>query len=97
MTVNRISTLAATATAAAGLLLPVAGLSASAAHAVPVSPCAPAGPFERAPAQSCEDQREACMSGSAQETTFGGRYVPTEAVAMCMDAYRACINDNSDY
>lgn len=37
------------------------------------------------------------MSGSAQETTFGGRYVPTEAVAMCMDAYRACINDNSDY
>lgn len=36
------------------------------------------------------------MAGSAQETTFGGRYVPTEAVSMCMEAYRACINEQSD-
>jgi len=96
MIVTRVSTMTMTAVAAAGLLLPAAGLSAPAANAVPVSPCAPAGPFDLAPAQSCEDQREQCFAGSAQETTFGGRYVPTEVVAMCMDVYRACINENTD-
>ena len=32
------------------------------------------------------------MSGSAQTGTYGARYVPPDAVKMCMDAYRACIS-----
>lgn len=96
MRLNRLSTLGMSAVAAAGLLLPAAALSAPAADAEPVaSPCAPAGPFDLAPAQSCTDQKQQCMSASVQEGIYGERYVPPDAVAMCMQAYRDCVNANS--
>jgi hypothetical protein len=46
---------------------------------------------QRAPSPACERDRKACMAGSARTGHFGARYVPPEAVRMCMDAYRACI------
>ncbi len=46
---------------------------------------------KRAPSATCERNKQACMSGSARTGNFGARYVPPEAVKMCMDQYRACI------
>ena len=48
------------------------------------------------PSPSCEDQRQQCFSGSAQEGIYGERYVPVEAVRMCMEQYRACIGAQSE-
>ncbi|CAN3130137.1 hypothetical protein ACNUDN_19620 [Mycobacterium sp. smrl_JER01] len=45
---------------------------------------------------SCEDQRQECFSGSAQEGIYGERYVPVEAVQMCMEQYRACVGAQPD-
>ncbi|QZT61476.1 hypothetical protein [Mycolicibacterium austroafricanum] len=42
------------------------------------------------PSPSCDSQRKECLSGSAQTGIYGERYVPPEAVAMCMEQYRAC-------
>ena len=46
---------------------------------------------KRTPSATCERNKQACMSGSARTGNFGARYVPPEAVRMCMDQYRACI------
>lgn len=46
---------------------------------------------KRAPSATCERNKQACMSGSARTGNYGARYVPPEAVRMCMDQYRACI------
>lgn len=35
------------------------------------------------------------MSASVQIGIYGERYVPPDAVAMCMDAYRSCIANQS--
>lgn len=48
------------------------------------------------PSPSCEDQRQSCFSGSAQEGIYGERYVPVEAVRMCMEQYRACLGTQSE-
>ncbi|BBX19799.1 hypothetical protein CRI77_06385 [Mycolicibacterium duvalii] len=47
---------------------------------------------EPAPASSCEDRRKQCLSDAAQQGIYGERYVPVEAVQMCNEAYRACVN-----
>jgi hypothetical protein len=43
------------------------------------------------PSATCDRNKQACMSGSAQTGNFGARFVPPDAVRMCMDQYRACI------
>lgn len=48
------------------------------------------------PTVSCESQREDCMSASVQEGIYGERYVPAEAVRMCMEAYRSCIAEQPE-
>lgn len=71
--------------------LPVAQGPCAHAFAMPA-----AGPGGKNPAgQSCSDARQQCLSDSAQESTYGGRYVPPEATAMCLQAYRECINADS--
>ncbi|WP_275571348.1 hypothetical protein [Mycolicibacterium vanbaalenii] len=48
------------------------------------------------PSPSCDSQRQECLSGNAREGIYGERYVPPEAVAMCMEQYRACIGAQSE-
>ncbi|EUA21973.1 hypothetical protein I545_1339 [Mycobacterium kansasii 662] len=36
------------------------------------------------------------MSASVQIGIYGERYVPPDAAAMCWEAYRACIANQSD-
>jgi hypothetical protein len=58
----------------------------------------PMGPLLQpldSPTRSCDSDRQACMSGSVQTGTYGEEYVPPDAVGMCMDAYRACLNNQS--
>lgn len=87
---------------AAILLCPVAGVLASPAAAdPPTTPCVSAGevadpmapivPPQDAPTTSCDSQKQACMSASVQIGIYGERYVPPDAVANCMEAYRDCI------
>ena len=95
MVVSLVAKLAVAAVAAAGLSVPAVAVATPSASAAPPGPCA-AGPYETSPAQSCTDMKNECLSGSVQEGTYGERYVPTEAVAMCMQAYRDCVNANSD-
>lgn len=102
MIVRLASKLTVVAVAALGLSLPGAALSTPSVSAAPQSPCAPtidmaaAGPYDASPAQSCTDLKQQCMSASVQEGIYGERYVPPDAVAMCMQAYRDCVNSNSD-
>lgn len=83
------------------LLCPIAGALATPAAAEPATtPCVSAGeiadptalilPSEDAPTTSCDSQKQACMSASVQVGIYGERYVPPDAVAQCMEAYRAC-------
>jgi hypothetical protein len=50
---------------------------------------------ETAPSPSCDSEKQQCMSASVQEGIYGERYVPPDAVAMCMEAYRDCTNASS--
>ncbi len=50
---------------------------------------------EDAPTTSCTSQKQACMSASVEIGIYGERYVPPDAVAKCMEAYRDCINNQS--
>lgn len=87
------------------LFCPIAGFVAGPAAAEPqTTPCVsamegndPTGvtPASDAPTTSCDSQRQACMSASVQEGIYGERYVPPDAVAMCMEAYRSCIANPS--
>ncbi len=92
---------------AAVLLFPIAGVVATPAAAEPpTTPCSsewqivdPVDPLDLilqpqdSPTTSCESDKQACMSGSVQTGIYGEQYVPPDAVAMCMDAYRACLNN----
>ena len=96
-----VSKMAIVAVAAAGLSVPAVATAAPPASAEQQPPCAAAadmpvaGPYATAPAQSCTDAKQQCMSASVQEGIYGERYVPPDAVAMCMQAYRDCVNANS--
>jgi hypothetical protein len=99
MFVRSLASLAVGAAVAAGLSVSAAALVTPVAAAAPVTgePCMTAsGPDGDSPSQSCADQRQECMSASAQEGIYGERYVPPDAVAMCMETYRSCVNANSD-
>ena len=102
MVVALLSKLSVVAVAAAGLSAPAVAVSTASALAAGPSPCVADLPaagqddIPLAPGNSCTDQRQQCMSGSVQEGIYGERYVPPDAVAMCMEAYRDCINANSD-
>lgn len=91
-----------TAVAAIGLSIPVVVVSTPLASALPVpqSPCspvaAPTAPADFSPSPSCTSDKEQCMAASVQEGIYGERYVPPDAVAMCMQAYWDCANANSD-
>jgi hypothetical protein len=99
-----VSRMTLAAVAAAGLSVPAAAVSAPLASAAPApqSQCSaavamPAAGYARdEPANSCTDQKQQCMSASVQEGIYGERYVPPDAVAMCMQAYRDCANANTD-
>lgn len=97
-----VSRLTFAAIAAAGLSIPVVAVSTPPASASPAAtgqclPTAmtPALADDDAPANSCTDQKQQCMSANVQEGIYGERYVPPDAVAMCMDAYRDCVNANT--
>ncbi len=88
------------------LLFPIAGILASPAAAEPaMTPCVSAGEIadpiapilspQDAPTTSCDSQKQACMSASVQTGIYGERYVPPDAVAKCMEAYRDCIRNQS--
>lgn len=99
MSIRSLSLLSFTAAAAAALSLSAVTVSAPPAVAAPGAgdPCITAvGPDGESPSQSCTDQKQECMSGSVQEGIYGERFVPPDAVAMCMEAYRDCVNANSD-
>lgn len=88
------------------LFCPIAGVLATPAAAEPaITPCVSAGesanlaglilPPQDAPTTSCDSQKQACMSASVQIGIYGERYVPPDAVAQCMEAYRDCIHNQS--
>ncbi|MDP7723992.1 hypothetical protein [Mycobacterium sp. TY814] len=87
------------------LLCPVAGAVAGPAAAEPqTTPCVNTGddvdptdviPAPGSPTTSCDSQKQACMSASVQIGIYGERYVPPDAVAQCMQAYRSCIANQS--
>ncbi|WP_176357480.1 hypothetical protein [Mycobacterium persicum] len=89
------------------LLCPIAGVLASPAAAEsPTTPCIsgetagdlgtlPLQPQD-APTTSCTSEKQACMSASVQIGIYGERYVPPDAAAMCWEAYRTCIANQSD-
>ncbi len=101
MVLAGLSKLMIIAVAATGLSIPVVMVSTPLASALPVtqSPCspgvAPTAPADFSPSPSCTSDKEQCMSANVQEGIYGERYVPPDAVAMCMDAYRDCVNANS--
>ncbi len=91
---------------ATSLLCPIAGVLATPAAAEPaISPCVSAAesgdptalilPPQDAPTTSCDSEKQACMSASVQTGIYGERYVPPDAVAKCMQAYRDCIHNQS--
>ncbi|SPM31829.1 hypothetical protein MTAB308_5354 [Mycobacterium terramassiliense] len=88
------------------LFFPIAGVLATPATAEPaITPCVSTGeiadptglilPPQDAPTTSCDSQKQACMSASVQVGIYGERYVPPDAVAQCMEAYRDCIHNQS--
>lgn len=88
------------------LLCPIATVLATPAAAEPpTTPCVSAGEIvdpmapilspRDTPTTSCDSQKQACMSASAQVGIYGERYVPPDAVAQCMEAYRACTGNQS--
>ncbi|POY01239.1 hypothetical protein C3469_11185 [Mycobacterium kansasii] len=93
------------------LLCPIAGVLATPAAAEsPTTPCVSGETAELtigdlgtlplqqqdAPTTSCNSEKQACMSASVQIGIYGERYVPPDAAAMCWEAYRACIANQSD-
>lgn len=90
---------------AAILIYPIAGLVAAPAVAEsPETSCVSAGEVgdpadvvapQDSPSPSCDSQKQACMSASVQIGIYGERYVPPDAVAQCMEAYRSCISSQS--
>ncbi len=88
------------------LFCPIVGVLATPAAAEPaITPCVSAGEIpdpmaptlspQDAPTTSCDSQKQACMSASVQIGIYGERYVPPDAVAKCMQAYRDCIHNQS--
>ncbi|MDP7734027.1 hypothetical protein [Mycobacterium paragordonae] len=86
------------------LICPVAGIVAGPAAAEPeTTPCLTGEgndptdviPAPDAPTTSCDSQKQACMSANVQIGIYGERYVPPDAVAQCMEAYRTCIASRS--
>lgn len=100
-----ISTTVARLALATVLLWPTGVVVAGTAAAEPqTTPCVSTGegndptdvfPAPDAPSPSCNSEKQACMSASVQIGIYGERYVPPDAVAMCMDAYRSCIANQS--
>lgn len=103
MIAGMVSKLAVTMAAALGLFVLGLGVSLplGSEAAAPGSCVGPVGVAGAQPttepepepdaSPSCADARDECMSGSAQTGIYGERYVPPEAVAMCMEAYRDCV------
>ena len=93
----------ATVAAVAGLGLYATGVALSVPSGAGLQPMASclgtvgiaADTPETAPSPSCDSQKQQCMSASVQEGIYGERYVPPDAVAMCMQAYRDCTNASS--
>ncbi len=88
------------------LFFPIAGVVAIPAAAEPPTthcvsaaeiddPAALILPPQDAPTTSCESEKQACMSANVQTGIYGERYVPPDAVAKCMQAYRDCIHNQS--
>ncbi len=48
---------------------------------------------QESPTASCASDKQDCMSASVQTGIYGETYVPPDAVATCMDAYQACLNN----
>jgi hypothetical protein len=97
-----VSKLTLAAVAAAGLSMPAVAVSTPPASASPAvtgqclpAAVAPALADNDAPADSCTDQKQECLSANVREGTYGERYVPPDATAMCWDAYRDCVNANT--
>ncbi len=90
---------------AAVLLCPTAGVLATPAAAEPsTTPCVDGGEIadqtalispQDAPTTSRDSQKQACMSANVQIGIYGERYVPPDAVAQCMEAYRDCVGKQS--
>ncbi len=68
-----------------GLILPPQD-SSTTANLVSMAP-------QDTPTTSCNSQKQACMSASVETGIYGERYVPPDAVAKCMEAYRDCIGN----
>lgn len=84
---HRVSKAVLAALSAVGMFLPYGSpLPGSCLHTIGVAGAAPA--------PSCGGDLRACLRQSADlnQTTFGGRYVSADDVAMCMEAFRACIS-----
>ncbi len=88
------------------LFCAIAGFLAAPAAAEPaITPCVSAGEIadpmvpilspKDAPTTSCDSQKQACMSASVQTGIYGERYVPPDAVAKRMEAYRDCIHNQT--
>ena len=86
------------------LLYPIAGVVATPAAAEsPTTPCASEGQIvdpvalllqpQESPTASCASDKQNCMSASVQTGIYGETYVPPDAVATCMEAYQACLNN----
>ncbi|VBA35836.1 hypothetical protein LAUMK191_01160 [Mycobacterium attenuatum] len=91
---------------AATFFCSIAGVAATPAAAeAPTTPCITAGETDDpadvvaapqdTPTTSCNSEKQACMSASVQIGIYGERYVPPDAVAQCMEAYRSCIANQS--
>ncbi len=98
MILKLMSRLTVTAVATVGLSVPAVAVSTPLASALPVlrGSCSQTMPADFSPSPSCDSEKQLCMSASVQEGIYGEQYVPPDAVAMCMEAYRDCINANSD-
>lgn len=89
MTRRLLPKTALAALAAIGLFLPFgAPVAGSCLRTIGVAGAAPS------PSPSCSSDLRECLRASADlhQTTFGGRYVPADDVARCMDAFRSCIS-----
>jgi hypothetical protein len=94
----RLTVAAVAAVAAAGLSVPAMAVSTPLASAPPFlhGSCSQTMPADFTSSPSCESEKEQCMSASVQEGIYGEQYVPPDAVAMCMEAYRDCVDADSD-
>jgi len=100
--ISRLAVATAASVACLGLYVTGVGLSIPAGSGLqmPLASCLgtvgiAADSPETGPSPSCDSEKQQCMSASVQEGIYGERYVPPDAVAMCMQAYRDCVNANS--